>query len=82
MNGIDTLPLTLGALVFMISAIVGVVKGYRWLLNEIRASVLDAMLTHEAKEKIWQDEVTRRLGVIEDAVRDVRSEVDRLTGEK
>jgi hypothetical protein len=65
---LGVVPLTVGGVVAMISAVVGVIKTYRWFLAQIKEVVSDALRSHEDKETVWQTEVTRRLDVIEEKV--------------
>lgn len=72
---LGALPLTLGALVTMGGLAAGVIKGYRWFLDEVKRVVAEALAGHESKEAVWRNEVTRRLDEIE-------RKVDRLTEDK
>lgn len=72
---IGAVPLTLGALVTMGGIIVGVIRGYRWFLDEVKRVVTEALSSHEANESIWRAEVSRRLDAIERKL-DQRNEGD------
>jgi hypothetical protein len=65
------LPITLGAGAVIVGGIISVVKGYRWLITEIRAAITEALDHHTEVEAGWQREIERRLDAIE-------SKVDRL----
>lgn len=65
------LPITLGAGAVIVAGIVSIIKGYRWLVGEIREVINEAMSRHEQIESTWQREIERRLDVIE-------AKVDRL----
>ena len=57
-----------GALGLTVSGIVTVLKGYKWLLGEIRQVIVEQLGHHEARESEWQKGIERRLDVIEQKV--------------
>ena len=65
------LPWVIGAGAVTVSAIGVVIKGYRWLLSEIRTAITEAIEHHTEVEAQWQREIERRLDQIE-------SKVDRI----
>lgn len=70
-NVVQHLPFVIGALGVVGAGVISIVKGYRWLLSEIRSAIKDEMAGHEKTEGAWQKAIERRLEAIE-------SKVDRL----
>ena len=65
------LPVVAGIGAVVLGGIIGVLKGYRWLLAEIKTVITAAIEHHTEVERTWQHEIERRLTVIE-------SKVDRI----
>lgn len=72
---VEHAPIILGALSLMLGGVIGVIKGYRWFLDEIRTAINTAIDRHSEAEAVWQREVERRLGSLE-------SKMDRLLENK
>ena len=68
----EHIPLLVAAGALTVSGIIGVVKGYKWLLKEIREAITDSLANHERVEEEWQK-------VIEHRLEDIESKVDALT---
>lgn len=64
----EHLPIVIGALGVLGAGVISIVKGYRWLLSEIREAISDAMKHHEGVEGEWQKAIERRLEAIENKV--------------
>lgn len=67
-NVVQHLPFVIGALGVLGAGVISIVKGYRWLLSEIRSAITDAMAHHEHVEGEWQRDIERRLEAIENKV--------------
>ena len=59
------LPWVVAGIFLTVSAIVGILKGYKAFLSEIRQVVGGELRAHTDSEKTWQEQIERRLGEIE-----------------
>lgn len=64
----EHLPILAGAGALTVSVIVGVIRGYRWFLSQVREVITEAMRSHEAKEGEWQRAIGERLDRLEEKV--------------
>ena len=68
----EHLPILLGAGALTVGGIISVLKGYKWLLREIRDAISEALSHHEQRESDWQGRIERRLDAIEAKMDELR----------
>lgn len=54
-----------GVLGVIVSGVISAIKGYKWLIAEIRKAITEALEHHTEVEGEWQREIERRLEAIE-----------------
>lgn len=64
----EHLPVLLGSGALAAGGVMGVIRGYKWLLKEIRAAITEALEHHQETESEWQRGIERRLDAIEEKV--------------
>lgn len=75
---LEHMPYFLGALVLMTTGLVSVLKGYRWLITEIRSAIAEALAHHQEVESTWQKAIEDRLGSIEEKIERLEVNVARM----